>query len=443
MRSTTTDPLDGLDAIDWAGLDHAYGGAGDVPGLLRALCGPGERERDRALGALYGNIFHQGSRYPASAVAVPFLARLAVDATLPGRAEVLGLLASLAIGYDEAHLPAGVAIAQWRHERAELAAKDGAAVLAELDAWVAAAPDEGERRVREFRRRTFDLDEHLRSVDAELGAYDAVRAEVPRLAALLADGDAGVRAATAYLLAWFPEQAPHSLPLLLALLDAHGSGGEGAGGPDSSVAATALVAVGLLGDAPLVPRLRPFLASPDGLLRWAAAVALARLTSTPTATGTATTDTPTAGTGEADQGLGAAVLTELTAAEAAPPEPGAPGVAFHEGDLRGYAAASLTLLAADHPEEALDAVIDGLARTSGPAAFAVTAAALRLAFGPPRPGPLPPFAELDERRRRLVRTLADLDEPTWRWGNFLEILRAWGLPQDRPAIRAYAGLPAA
>jgi hypothetical protein len=34
--------LDGLTAVDWDGLAHAHGGAGDVPGLLRALASADE-----------------------------------------------------------------------------------------------------------------------------------------------------------------------------------------------------------------------------------------------------------------------------------------------------------------------------------------------------------------------------------------------------------------
>jgi hypothetical protein len=56
------DVLAGLEEIDWAGLRHAYGPAGDVPGLLRALASGSPAERSHAVQKLYGNIFHQGSR---------------------------------------------------------------------------------------------------------------------------------------------------------------------------------------------------------------------------------------------------------------------------------------------------------------------------------------------------------------------------------------------
>ncbi|MGI5158685.1 hypothetical protein [Microbispora sp. CA-102843] len=108
------DALEGLDEIPWRKLEHAYGSARDVPKLLRALRSTSPGRRERALDELYGNIFHQGSRYQASAYAVPFLARLAVDPATPARPELVYLLAALAIGYDQAHLPGGFDIAAER-----------------------------------------------------------------------------------------------------------------------------------------------------------------------------------------------------------------------------------------------------------------------------------------------------------------------------------------
>ncbi|MEZ0096276.1 hypothetical protein [Streptacidiphilus sp. EB129] len=190
------------------------------------------------------------------------------------------------------------------------------------------------------------------------------------------------------------------------------------------VVSTTLIAVGLLGDVELVHRLQPFLDAEEQLVRWAAATALVRV-----------------GYAGSDPALGAQVLAELAATEAEPPQPAPPGIAFYDGDLRGYAATSLTLLADRYPAEALDAVTQGLAATSGPATFAITAAALRLAFRAPHQTSLPVFADLESRQQHLVRVLAALDQDTWRWANFLEILRAWGLPQDRTSMRIYADMP--
>lgn len=61
--------------MDWAGLSHAYESAHDVPGHIRTLCGDDDEARKQAFNSLFNSIFHQGSRYSASPVAVPFLAR--------------------------------------------------------------------------------------------------------------------------------------------------------------------------------------------------------------------------------------------------------------------------------------------------------------------------------------------------------------------------------
>ncbi|MET9919391.1 hypothetical protein ABZZ04_20155 [Streptomyces sp. NPDC006435] len=66
-----------VDAQPWAELQHAYGGAADVPGHLRALAGDDEEAAAEAVSELYSAILHQGSVYGATAHAVPYLARLA------------------------------------------------------------------------------------------------------------------------------------------------------------------------------------------------------------------------------------------------------------------------------------------------------------------------------------------------------------------------------
>lgn len=83
---------DDLDAVEWAALTHAYGSAGDVPALVQALYDP-DAVGD-ALYDLYGNVWHQGSVYPATVEVVPFLAHAAVYGA--DRAGVLQLLADIA-----------------------------------------------------------------------------------------------------------------------------------------------------------------------------------------------------------------------------------------------------------------------------------------------------------------------------------------------------------
>lgn len=97
--------LEGLAGIDWGSLNHAYGAAADVPDLLRALASPERKVRSRALYGLYGNIWHQGTVYEATAYAVPFLIELLREAMVQDKAEILGLLQAISRGssYLEVH----------------------------------------------------------------------------------------------------------------------------------------------------------------------------------------------------------------------------------------------------------------------------------------------------------------------------------------------------
>lgn len=68
--------FDGLDEVDWAKLEHAYGPATDVPQLLRALLSTNADERREACDNLHFRVWHQGTIYSASAAIIPFLFEL-------------------------------------------------------------------------------------------------------------------------------------------------------------------------------------------------------------------------------------------------------------------------------------------------------------------------------------------------------------------------------
>ncbi|MEV6107731.1 HEAT repeat domain-containing protein [Streptomyces sp. NPDC051940] len=85
----------GLDDIDWASMEHAYGSAENVPGMLRAMRSPDAQEREQAFGEFYGAVHHQGDVYLCTAASVPFLFELAGDGHTPDRAAVVGLLVSI------------------------------------------------------------------------------------------------------------------------------------------------------------------------------------------------------------------------------------------------------------------------------------------------------------------------------------------------------------
>ncbi|MDP9793770.1 hypothetical protein J2S43_002282 [Catenuloplanes nepalensis] len=394
--------LERLDSVAWGELEHAYGAAGDVPGLIRELLAPDAGAREKARRQLYGNIFHQGSRYEASAYAAPFLLELLADPRTPDRPALLGLLTSLAIGYDESWLPEGFPAADYRGRAA-----GGERLLRQRP-----RPDAGEGGY-EYWMSLDAQDQERLFAHVELAVHDAVRAGVPLFCALLGDPDPGLRAGAAYALAWFGEDAAVSGgPLSVAATDAH-----------PAVAATALVALGLTGvTLPAASdTIRAALGDEREVVRWGAAIAAARLHG-------------------ADAGV--AVAAELLAwtgtDRAADPQ-----LPYLDGDLSGYAGLALfRQLGGAHTDPAFDALLARIPSVSGPEALPVVGEALRHAFpdGPISPGT--GAADLTPAQRRLLQTLAD-SPATWQWhgfGLFANLtggIHAYGLPATPDAMRDF------
>jgi len=136
--------------------------------------------RDKALYELYGNIFHQGTRYPATAPAVPFLFELLKAPGVQDKHEIIELLVHLAIGYDEEQLPGGFRKDEWR-----------------LD-------DDGSGEPKYY--------------SAFNNAYEAVRKELGVFVSLLRDPDARKRTYSAHALAWWPEDARQLAPQVRSAL---------------------------------------------------------------------------------------------------------------------------------------------------------------------------------------------------------------------------------
>jgi hypothetical protein len=97
--------LEGLNTIDWGNLSHAYGAATDVPNLIRSLASDAAAEREGALDVLFGNIWHQGTVYEATAYVAPFLIELLTYPQIQAKQGILQLLEAMAsgTGYLEAH----------------------------------------------------------------------------------------------------------------------------------------------------------------------------------------------------------------------------------------------------------------------------------------------------------------------------------------------------
>lgn len=90
--------LEGLEEIDWNSLNHAYGSAGDIPHLLRERASSDPEVAKNAEAEFFGNIWHQGTVYQATAPTVPFLVELLMRRETCERAGLVLLLASIAKG---------------------------------------------------------------------------------------------------------------------------------------------------------------------------------------------------------------------------------------------------------------------------------------------------------------------------------------------------------
>lgn len=222
-----TRPLTELDDVPWAELRHCYGPATEVPSQLRDLTSPDEATRAKAWYRTESNLYHQGNVYEATPHAVPFLLHLLADEATPGRKKLLWYLTVLVTGEDDS---------QWFPDGFD---------TARIEGW-----------------------------PVETATYEAVGAGVPAVVVPLLDHDDPETAALAAMLAaWFPAHAPLVLPALRRLC---------ARPLPRPQRATALIALGLLagaaGDRSDTALLERTLAGGDAPDRWAAAVALARIT---------------------------------------------------------------------------------------------------------------------------------------------------------------------
>ncbi|MFE0552071.1 hypothetical protein ACFW3A_21825 [Streptomyces pilosus] len=403
--------LAGLDDVDWAGLSHAYESAHDVPGHIRTLCGSDDEARKKAFSSLFSSIFHQGSRYSASPVAVPFLARIALAGPEAAREDTMWLLTRLAVDWhDEYDVTTGINVAGWRAAAAEVGPEE---LLPWYEEQLAAATDADQRtQLQEIR----DWVAAGNSPDARwsaLQSYDAVLAELPGLLVLLDDDDARLRTRIAYLLAWFPEFSTTSLPRLLTLA-AHEK--------DPVTAATALLAAGLVGPSSTAEDITPYLDATDPLMRWAAATALIRL---------AGLDGTPVGPGL----LGRAV-TELSAAARSPFDH---VTDYCEGDLFGHIERTVHSLPPGSDPAAVREALDAcLPRIVWDCHGSRTHRAIEELFPAPQPHPAPRYTDLTAAQQQLLGDLAG-HRHAWLIRSSADRLRDLGLPHTQEALQSFVG----
>ncbi|HMA37914.1 MAG TPA: HEAT repeat domain-containing protein [Chloroflexia bacterium] len=363
--------LEALDRIDWSALSHAYGPADDVPGLIRDLASSAAEVRRQAMHALYGNIWHQGTVYEATAYAVPFLIALLQEESVPDRDEILVLLSHLADGnsYLDVHQHLGI--------------------FQELY--------QDEMQTPEFQEK---LEGELSGVR---NAHRAVLEGIGVYGDLLDHPDRKLRVAATYTLAGFTERASQIIPRLQARL---------AREPDAQVAAGLLLSLSVLvtPEPAMVQFFVDRLASEDrSLVRLAAAMALARL---------AGTQTPRAAVN---------VLVQ-TIANPAPLAALYQELPWANGDVVGDTSLFLARAGAPAAGHAIPILIQALEQVSAFSALHIAEALLALTFADP-PWNQDATAQDLTAVQRQVLTGIGVSSNAWRFNvNMSEILQAFGLP---------------
>lgn len=188
--------LEKLDTIPWSELQHAYGSAADVPNNIRGLASSDKEIRKKALWTLYGNIFHQGTRYNATPYAIPFLFELIENQNIEERHKLIYYVVHLALGYENSYLLEGI---NPRQIKAEL--KD-------------AHENMSEQEIQ-------NSEDYGYSYLALLDCYSFVEVQIPILQKIIEktpkndnNEDRKLINAAIYALSWFAEKGQESIELI-------------------------------------------------------------------------------------------------------------------------------------------------------------------------------------------------------------------------------------
>jgi len=93
--------FDKIFEVEWQRYTHAYGSAEDIPEMLKDLASQSDRIRKSVQRNFYANLYHQGSRYSATVVAVPFLVEFLECSQVKDKDFILEYLVSILVGSND------------------------------------------------------------------------------------------------------------------------------------------------------------------------------------------------------------------------------------------------------------------------------------------------------------------------------------------------------
>lgn len=377
-----------IENIDWANLKHAYGSAADVPNDIRNLTSPDEQVREKALYNLYGNIFHQGTRYEATPHAISFLYELIENEFIKDKHKIIVLLVNLALGYEEEYLPEGINPENLRSELRE-------------------------REANMTNEQREHCEKYGYSTSALIDCYNFVKEGMPVLLNCLKSEDERVRKAALYATSWFPEEAENSIPKIIEVLSQ--SKGE-------IEIANAVLAIGLLNkqskkNIDLSP-INYFLKSDSELVRICAAIGLAK--------------------SPIDEKILETLIEGIKSVEHLNY---VEGILFNEGRISGYASTTLSKYGKNEKEKIIPVLCQVLESVNSYQALDITYAIMSI-INDKRTIPIKE-EQLDDLSQLEIKVLNSIYEyGGWTLGtsgfvNYFELLRSAGIPDSKEKLGKY------
>jgi hypothetical protein len=183
-----------LDEIDWKNLKHAYGTAEDVPTNIINLTSANKETREQAIYNLFGNIYHQGTRYEATPFAIPFLFELLQNKSVEDKDSIIVLLVEIAIGDSQDYLPDGIDVQKFKQEL--------------VDAELEMTAEQKEKSK-----------EYGITIPALLKCYEYVENGLPIFLNCLKSPNKLERLASIFAISWFPSHKEKSVPILISHLN--------------------------------------------------------------------------------------------------------------------------------------------------------------------------------------------------------------------------------
>lgn len=384
-----------LGSIPWKKLHHAYGPATDVPALLQALMTPEQADPeliaaaaknnrtlfDHVTWTLWGNVFHQGTVWQATAHVVPFLADILRKG--PDNPDLQTFLITylhhLALGYPEDVFPNPP---DPDEDFAEVAGQEDPGTEPEF-------PVDDQRPLIWMR-----------------DSYEAVEREVGTITRFLDARNDDVALAAIAFVAGFPRQAELTTGLLCRIAAKANAKG-----------ASAAISLALLDPTSAVPLARQILTCDDPETRLLAACAVM----------IATADDAT------PQEIG--ILTQRLGDLAKRPS-------AHAGDLGTLVGRCLEILPLAYLDKAIDALCAQLPHANPMQSLALTQNLLSLSFrniAPPQKS-----EELSRNQRKALETIRDhgaFRVGDGLFANYGNLLHDWGLPSTEDSLRKWLRKP--